>query len=448
MEPPYTQRSGATLQTRPVLSPFNPSALQSLNSILPPKKNGLTIELHDHFASKRYRPGSIVQGNVNIKPKKPVDFTTISIRFVCDSSVERPNGNLSFETWHRLLDQEMPIPQDALPEPKVLQPNKTYTIPFYFVLPDHLGTEACTHNVIWGETRQLHSQLPPSITGWERDAMIPRGTRIEYGVIAQVLDSGNPDYAKFESKETIQFLPGFVEYPLSKIPDTNRTYKLRSSKQLKTNVFSRSTGQITLSADQPKALVLDTSGKGFHQTVLFPSLFLESFDGKTSLPPKCSVSAKIESETWSKDEPMQHFPNILDTKDAYTSSETLLKKMEIDLVWERSASKQATSTSPQSAETFTSQVEIPLQSFASDKKIFLPTFYSCLVARSYQLQLTINVASVVLKLVLPIQFTVEDQQAVIHPEDMDMTFPDHHSPRISDSLPSYLESERRDSRTS
>ncbi|KAF4943454.1 hypothetical protein FSARC_14915 [Fusarium sarcochroum] len=446
MEPPYTQRSGVPLQTRPVLSPFNPSALQSLNSILPPKKNGISIELHDHFASKRYRPGSIVQGTVNIKPKKPVHFTTISIRFVCDSSVERPNGNLSFETWHRLLDLEMPIPQDALPESKVLQPNETYTIPFYFVLPDHLGTEACTHNVIWGETRQLHLQLPPSITGWERDAMIPRGARIEYGVIAQVLDSNNPDYAKFESKETIQFLPGFVEHPLSKIPDTNRTYKLKATKQLKTNVFSRSTGQIILSADQPKALVLDTSGKGFHSTAVLSSLYLEPFDGK-ALPSKCSVSAKIESETWSQDVPMQHYPHMLDTRDAYTSSETFLKKTEIDLTWERNASKQ-TSTSPQSAETFMSQFEIPLQSFASDKKMFLPTFYSCLVARTYQLHLTINVASVVLKLVLPIQLTMEDQMAATQPDDMDTIFSDQNSSRVSDSLPSYLESERRDSRTS
>ncbi|KAF4340081.1 hypothetical protein FBEOM_5941 [Fusarium beomiforme] len=444
MEPPYTQRSGVPLQTRPVLSPFNPSALQSINSILPPKKNSLTINIHDHYASKRYRPGSVVMGTVNIKPKKQTPFTKISIKFVCDSSVERPNASLSFETWHRLLDLEMPIEQATLPASKVLEPNHTYTIPFYFVLPNGLGTEACSHNVIWQEIRQMHSHLPPSVTGWESDAMIPRGVRIDYGVIAQVWDSANPEYAKFEAKETVQFLPGFVEHPSLQIPTASKAFKFKSSKQLKSSVFSRSLGDIMLSADQPNAIVLNATGKSFRPTTVAASLRLKLADGKAALPSKCTVSAKIESETWSQDEPMQQFPHITNARDCYNGSETVLKKGEVDLSWRKNSPKQTDGIVTETAETFSSHIEIPLTSFASDKKMFLPTFYSCLVARTYQLHLTIHVASVALKLVLPIQLTMEEQTEDVQPDAEDIGLPEG-STRGSSSLPSYLESERRHS---
>ncbi|PCD36285.1 hypothetical protein FGRA07_08169 [Fusarium graminearum] len=444
MEPPYTQRTGVPLQTRPVLSPFNPSAVQSLNYILPPKKNGLTIHIQHHYASKRYRPGSIVMGTAIIKPKKQTPFTSISIKFVCDSSVERPNATLLFETWHRLLDLQMPIEQAILPANKVLQPNETYTVPFYFVLPTTLGTEACSHNVIWQETREMHSHLPPSVTGWESDAMIPRGVRVDYGVIAQVWDSTNPEYAKMEAKETIQFLPGHIRHSHLKIPTENRNFKFGSSKHLKSGVFGRSWGEITLYADQPTAIVLDSSGKSFHPTTVEMSLRLKLCNRKTSLPQICSVSAKMESETWSQDEPMQQLPHIVNARDCYNSSETLLKKTEIGLSWEKDSPKQTDNVVTDTRETFSSHIKTPITNFASDKKMFLPTFYSCLIARTYQLHLTVNIASATLKLVLPVQLTAEEQKGDVQPDAEDIGFPES-SVRYSSSLPSYIESERRHS---
>ncbi|KAI1068882.1 hypothetical protein LB507_006287 [Fusarium sp. FIESC RH6] len=444
MEPPYTQTTGVPLQTRPVLSLFNPSALQSLNSILPPKNNRLTIHIQDHYASKRYRPGSIVMGTVNIKPKKQTPFTKISIKFVCDSSVERPNASLAFETWHRLLDLEMPMEHATLPADKIIQANETYSVPFYFVLPNGLGTEACSHNVIWQETRQMHSHLPPSITGWESEAMIPRGVHIEYGVIAQVWDSANPEYARLEAKETVQFLPGHVEHPNLKIPTANRNFKFASSKQLKSSVFGRSSGEITLHADQPTAIVLDPSGKSFHPATAVASLKLKLCDRKTSLPQTCSVSAKIESETWSQDEPMQQLPHIANARDCYNGSEPVLKKAGVGLTWAKDSPKQTDNAAIDIADTFSSHIEIPITNFASDKKMFLPTFYSCLVARTYQLHLTINIASTTLKLVLPVQLTMEDQKGDVQPDTENIGLPES-SARYSSSLPSYTESERRHS---
>ncbi|KAM0221430.1 hypothetical protein ACHAQD_005342 [Fusarium lateritium] len=337
----------------------------------------------------------------------------------------------------------MPIEGDILPSSKILQPNQTYTIPFYFVLPNSLGTEACSHNVLWQEVRQLHSQLPPTLTGWERDAMVSRGVCIEYGVIAQVWNSASPEYAKLETKETIRFLPGFIEHPTLKIPSTDRVYKFESSKQLKSNVFARSSGQITLSADQPNTLVLDTIGRGFQPVSVSTSLSLEVLGGKSVLPQKGVISAKIESQTWSQDEPMQQFPHIVDARDCYVGSETLLKKLEVDLSWGKDFVKGTETATAQAAEAFSSRIEIPLRDFMSDKKMFLPTFYSCLAARTYQLHITIVVASVTLKLVLPIQLSVEDSQGMQNNTERGLS---GYNPESSGLLPSYHESERRHSR--
>ncbi|GKU10146.1 hypothetical protein FLAG1_08244 [Fusarium langsethiae] len=338
----------------------------------------------------------------------------------------------------------MPIEQATLPMNKLLQPNETYTVPFYFVLPTGLGTEACSHNVIWQETRQMHLHLPPSVTGWESDAMIPRGVRIDYGIIAQVWDSASAGYAKMEAKETVQFLPGHVQHPHLKIPTMNRHFKFVSSKQLKSSVFGRAWGEITQHADQPTAIVVDSSGKNFHPATVVTSLRLKLCDHKTSLPQRCSVSAKIESETWSQDEPMQQPPHIVNARDCYNSSETLLKKTEVGLSWEKDSPKQTDNDVTETAETFSSHVEIPITNFTSDKKMFLPTFYSCLIARTYQLHLTINVVSTTLKLVLPVQLTTEDQSGDVQPvaEDIGLLVS---RARCSSSLPSYIESERRHS---
>jgi hypothetical protein len=117
--------------------------------------------------------------------------------------------------------------------------------------------------------------------------------------------------------------------------------------------------------------------------------------------------------------------------------------LEVDLSWEKEAIKKIGATTAQAAEAFSSRVEIPLQSFMNDKKMFLPTFYSCLAARTYQLHITIIVASVTLKLVLPIQLSVEDPQGTQNNMEHRLS---GYNPESSGLLPSYHESERRHSR--
>ena len=429
MEPTYTQRAGIPLQTRPVPGFFDPAELQNLKSIVPHKGNEMEIVIDDHFTAKRYQPGSVVKGVVNIKPKKQLKFGSVSINFVCESGVEKPNGNLPLEKWHRLLELDMPIAQEALPKSKLLMPNQIYTIPFYFVLPQSLGTASCAHQISFEEIRHLHSELPPSIMGWERDAMIPRGARIEYGVIAQVLGLGAPGYAKLGSKQTIQFWPRCLQQASFDPLLESHIYQFESSKQLKNAFFSRAVGQMTLSANQPEALVLDSNGVDFQPIVVLMHLCFQPFDAKSSLPQSCIVSAELESQTWSYENPMEHLPYLNDQRDAYNNTDVILKKLDSQLSWEPDIVEDR-----QIRPTFRSRLEIPIQKSATNRRIYLPTFYSCIIARTYRLKINVQVAAVNLKLVLPIQLTTGKKAEGVHNEDLSISL-DGHPPEYSDLIP-------------
>ena len=110
---------------------------------------------------------------------------------------------------------------------------------------------------------------------------------------------------------------------------------------------------------------------------------------------------------------MQQLPHIVNARDCYNGSETLLKKTEARLSWTKNSPKQTDNIVNETAEVFSSHIQIPITNFSSDKKMFLPTFYSCLIAKTYQLHLTINIASATLKLVLPVQLAMEEQKTLL-----------------------------------
>jgi hypothetical protein len=405
MEPLYAKRSGVPSNRCSIPNHFAPAEFRNLQSVFISKKKEVGIDIRDHFASKRYRPGSVVEGTVTFNTREQLQSGGVSIKLVCDSSLETYHHSVLLETWHRLLDLDMPISHDALPESGILQPGHAYTIPFYFVLPASLDTEACTHNVHSGAMKLLHSQLPPSILGWERQVLVPRGVCLEYGIIAQILDTNTPQYAKLASKQTFQFLPYLDQHPPLYIPITNQTYQLRSSKKLRKNVFSKGTANVTLSADQPEAFTFDTSGRELHSMFVQTDLYFESFDDRQILPQICTASADLKMETWSQDEPLQDWPHLADRKDSYSSMETIAKKAEINLAWKSDTSNQGSIAGHQSCNTYRSIVKIPLH-FTNEERLILPSFYSCLLARTYQLRINVSVATVALKLVLPIQIAI------------------------------------------
>ncbi|KAF5246294.1 hypothetical protein FAUST_1411 [Fusarium austroamericanum] len=359
-------------------------------------EDGISIFFDDPPNSKFYRSGSAVKGTVKLQYQ---GFSSLSIELICESSARR---DYSYEIWHRLLDLDMSIDKSALPGPD-------YTIPFSFVIPDQ--HEACSHEVDDAQTRHLHSYLPPAITGLNRDckrAMLSEGVRIDYNIIVTLWWD---KYTQRKMERPIHVLPRFIEQPLPAIPNGIQTFKMRATQQLKSGFFLGSTGQITLSVDPPTTHALAVGGGSLPPIDITGLLNLEFLKGKPVLPQSYTFSAKLESQTWSQPVPMQQLPEIQKAKNCHSVSEVLARNTEMKLFWERSVSEEANTAASPSAKGFSAQIKASIPAFSKPERVFLPTFYSCLIARTYLLHFTIIIASVPLRLVLPLQLSVEDEES-------------------------------------
>lgn len=407
MVPLYTARSGLPIHSAPIPDSFTPAECRNLNSIVT-SMDEMKIDIDNHFSSKRYRNGSVIEGTVTIKSRRQLHVGRIVIKVVCDSSVKTNDHNLSRKTWHRLLDLDMPMPYGTIPQPQIIQPGRTYKFAFHFVLPNILATAACTHNLNSDEIRRMHLQLPPSLTGWGRGESGPRGARVEYGVIAQILGATTPQYAELESKQTFQFLPlpEFVEHPSWRISSKDQIYQFQTSQSLKRSLLSKSLGRISLSMDPPKPLVLDESGRVLPPLSAEIHVCLELLSDIQDLPQSCVVSAAVKSDTWFKDKPMQDWPHCNDRGNLYSSMETLTKKTSMSIAWKPEVSDQRTNASCTSSDAYKSSLFVPLQDLASDERLLLPTFYSCLLSRTYNLHVIVTVFRAVLRLVVPMQVEI------------------------------------------
>ncbi|KAI6755616.1 hypothetical protein HG531_004722 [Fusarium graminearum] len=376
--------------------------------------DAIRISFDNLPTSTFYRSGSIVRGTVKLKKDVFFYSTSLSINLICYATVERDYPD---KARHRLLNLDMQIARSTFPDTKIetwdgLFPGSypTYTIPFSFALQRH---EGCSHDVNNEQIPMLHSCLPPTMTGLGKDArraMIPEGVRIDYTVIAMLRW-----HYKVErmTEQEINFLPRFIEPPLLKVQDMGDIFKMKTTQQLKSEFFSKSTGHITLSTDPPTTLTLPIGGASLPPIDINALLHLEFSKGKPILPQSCILSAKLEPQTWSQLVPMQQLPEIQgiqETKNCRSVSEVLAKNTEMKLVWEVDGPEETkTATSP-SAKSFTAQIKTLLPTFSKPERSFLPTFYSCLIARTYLLHVTIIIASVPLRLVLPLQLSVEDEE--------------------------------------
>ncbi|KAJ3550324.1 hypothetical protein NM208_g48 [Fusarium decemcellulare] len=405
MEPPYTKPQDVIFRRRHLAGPWIGGTVCNPLKVL--RSNELEISISQHFASKRYSSGSQVKGDVIIKPQRDIPFDRVSIKFICESSVETNSGDLPVETSHLLLDIDMPISLSVYPESRVFHGGESFSIPFEFTIPPRLGTAPCAHTFRAEGLRDLHSQAPPSTGCWERDSMAPKGVKIEYAVQATLWSSsteGSPSMAILGSKKTIQVLPCGVEHGPLVVPHMNPNYCLESSKRLRTTLFSRATGQLTLSADQPRAIQLKYSGCGFYPTTLTAKVVFRPFRDNSLPPDTCNISLKLESETWFRDRPMNDFPNLVGQIADYSVDETLLTKASTLLSWVITERRESNaSNDQQSSISYLSTIEVELPSFSSSERIFLPTFYSCLSSRTYKLRVIVHIGSTSLLLALPVQ---------------------------------------------
>ena len=281
---------------------------------------------------------------------------------------------------------------------------------------------------------------------WERDDMAPEMARVEYVVKARVFrdtmkdgDSSTTSRSVvLEAAQPVRILPASQVDPPLAVTSTDRVYKLQSSKTLRKGLFARTKlGRITASvglncsAPLPTPIILRPDGISAAPNTAAVQL---SFDpARPDIPPPCvtGVSAKLTAYTHYSTNGISTFPNLgdwartdniaMERRGVYKTSVSLLNKPLNNFQWEANVNigrrdsgyyssdcgstddlnPRKPSSSPLSPTTpsqtasastglgYAAKIMVPLE-LPTQKRTFLPTFHSCIVSRTYSLQLSVT----------------------------------------------------------
>ncbi|KAH7233590.1 hypothetical protein BKA59DRAFT_319197 [Fusarium tricinctum] len=425
----------------------------------PPKRRGswvptrrksecpLEVSIDRHFEAKIYTSGSTITGSVSVCPQTNLTVDAFEIVFTGSSTtmIQMFHQGTMPKSGHKFLLLRMPLSETALPPGGVLQAGQTYEVPFSFVIPYQLPSAACRHRnpVI----RERHLQLPPTIGAWEHDDMAVHTISISYGVNARASfksDKGKP--IALERMHPVKVMPFVPEQPPLHLVPGNPRFTLSQEKAIRKDILSSKIGFIRATTCQPEPVII--SADKLQPSDCSLNIDLEFWPtSKKAVPPEMyAKSASIKASTYYSTGhlsflPDQHnFPSVMPNPVlSFVLDESATVNQSPKVEWEAVSESPSASSSRRGSEnsnfgdeprptnsrrgskssdvikteaprhTATLPVTIALPS--PDNKILLPTFYSCMISRTYILEVILasrtHGSSFALR--LPLQIAVEGQ---------------------------------------
>ncbi|KAF6824811.1 arrestin domain-containing protein [Colletotrichum musicola] len=370
-----------------------------------PKSKELDVTVDNHYTSKVYTCGSIIAGSVVITPKRDTRFARVQVELVGRASIQLQDAYVSKRTSLLLLKVDMPVPESCYPRPRVFRAGQTYRIPFRFVLPRHLTDGACAHAVESGIVRDAHLRLPSTLSDWDADDMSPNFVSVRYCVRARVMYPCSPEVgggmiALLSAEHRLNVVAPSPEDPPLSIDTYDKHYTLTQSKQLRKSVFSTPLGRVTATATQPPAVLLSPDGHGAGSSSFHVRLAYELSLPDAAPPDIGLASVKLVARTWYCAQQMRALPNTGASREPFSlSTKVLWKAVEYES-WKHSASDSTTGDAYKAS--LRAEFRLP-----TSKHVFPPTFHSCLVSRTYALEVNIDAGGSVIRLVLPIQVAMK-----------------------------------------
>ncbi|PNY28619.1 Uncharacterized protein TCAP_01455 [Tolypocladium capitatum] len=427
------------------------------------QKPTIDIQIERHFNSKVYTSGSTIAGRAVVRTQRDTPFDEFDIIFTgiaatrLDFVQQYPSH--SFRPFMKL---RMPLAPSAFPESGVFEGGRAYTIPFNFVVPHQLTLGACNHDCSAPVVREQHLRLPPTVGFWEADDQAPQMAQIEYSVKARAYRRGapgNPPVKLMEGYHMVKVLPALPEDAPLDITLGDERYRLSRSKTMRKNLFSAKAGKLTVTATQPSAVMLAADGHGASTSTARIGLRFAPNSDETAPPKINSVSGKITAATFFGAAPTDLLPNLgsrsaytANPSLSYTTTSSLFSKPIGKLAWrQRNVSdgpccgcSESLGIEEDASETDCSEghggggrgqssnerlvehatvLAIPFSIPTSNRRLFLPTFHSCLISRTYTLHLSLSLGptNTGMSLAIPLQIGVETI----------------HRPRLDDGPPSF-----------
>ncbi|KAG6031694.1 hypothetical protein E4U41_007475 [Claviceps citrina] len=411
-----------------------------------PKTGNITITIGGHFNSKVYTSGSTISGHAVVQTPKDTLFDDFDIDFFgvaatrLDFVQQYPAHSI-----RPFMKLRMPIDRSALPGNRVLIAGKTYSIPFTFVVPHQLTIGACNHDCSSPAVKDHHLRLPPTVGSWEADDLAPEMAQVEYSIKARAYrrapGAGQVPRKILEGHHIVKVLPSFPEDAPLDITFTDERYTMSKTKPIRKNLFSAKAGNLTVSANQPSAIMLSADGHKASGSVARISFEFAPSSADCRPPRINAVAGKVTSSTFFGAAPTDWLPNLgsrsiyaPNPSLSYNATTNLFHTKTVErLEWQTPnvsgrrdsgysslgvadedqseadcacAAKNSSKTRPIRQNAV---VEIPFNIPLSNRKMFLPTFHSCLISRTYTLHLHLSVGptNTTMSLAIPLQIGVE-----------------------------------------
>ncbi|KAJ3519540.1 hypothetical protein NM208_g14089 [Fusarium decemcellulare] len=410
-----------------------------------PTKTGIDIKIDQHWNSKAYTSGSTIAGHVLVNTQRDVAFDDFEILFTgtAYTRVDFVNQYSSATYASRpFMKLRMPIQDSEYPSPRVFQAGRTYTIPFHFVVPHQLTLSACNHPVEHDGVREHHLHLPPTMGFWEHNDQSPDMAHIEYAIRAGAFKDAAEEgrTLALDAFHMVKVLPSLPEDAPLDIGPNDERYNLSKTKTIRKNLFSAKQGKLTTTASQPGAIMLSANFLNASTTNLKVNLEFSTSSADIAPPKINSVSAKLHSTTFFSNAPMNHLPNLgarikhqSSPSLTYSTTTPIPVHPDTQLSWENAApvsrrdsgyssgawhdeeasesdSGRHNKKSDKNSVRRYATLDIPFTLPTGGNKVFLPTFYSCISARTYIVYLTISAGpmNTNINLAVPVQVAVEN----------------------------------------
>jgi hypothetical protein len=388
----------------------------------------MKILLDNHDDGKIYTTFDALSGRVEITAPHNARFDEIQITL--EGSVKTFVENLSPHTTrarttalHNFLKLTMPIRDTDYPQPRIAEAGQTYKFPFNFVVPNHLLLRACSHKCNTQHVHHSHLQLPPSMGCREvsiLDDLAPEMSKVQYCIKVKVLRNGEQDakdVVLVERMKKLRIVPAQAELPPMNILTGNSDYVLSKTKTLRKGVFSGKLGKITVSSEQPSAIILPSPSSGSTMPATAMATLNLRFDPheSSSQPPRLGgLTTKIKASTFYSARPNEFLPShytmtahFETIRGVYDTSVSLSSRCVEGVSWTKhkaapaytrrnSASSSSSSDCSDNAseakpgsEYYSATVLVPIT--LPSTKTWIPTFHSCIVSRTYTIDLNLSI---------------------------------------------------------
>ncbi|KAJ5679861.1 hypothetical protein N7462_008105 [Penicillium macrosclerotiorum] len=383
-----------------------------------------------------YTTGDQIEGVANITVDQDTRFDEVEIvlQGTSHTTVERAACPGRTGSQQMFLKLRQPIEDSEYPTPRVLESGRTYSFPFTFVIPDRLLPQVCTHSRANAHVHRAHTMLPPTLgdpmlAGNGKallDDMAPDMSQISYIVRVNLLKRSSTDHRNLKSlanlAKKIRIIPVMEEEPPINVTE-HPFYCIRKEKTVpQTYPFA-----------PPTCEASDTVSSVATVNLRFDPV------GNEEPPRLGSMTSKLKASTFYSAGPWEDFPSQSGNvplsqvgQGLFTDSIPLSSMCVASAQWrkhtasdsDRRDSLQSTSSedSTDPSATFsgdiyyTASVVIPIP--LPSHKTFVPTFHSCLMSRTYSLDLSLtyhtpgaNVLTPTISLRLPIQIITQPKYA-------------------------------------